>query len=155
MRQTHTNLPGLVVREIGPSRVIYFAADIDRRYANDNLSDHGDLLANAARWAAGDGIPLQVEGPGLIDCRLYQQPGRLILHIVNLTSAGTWRAPMDELTTIGPLRISIKLPPQFAAKNIKTLVAGDGRPSAISVADGWAKLDLKAVTDHEVTVIES
>ena len=29
------------------------------------------------RWAAGGDIPLAVEGPGLIDCHLYEQSGKL------------------------------------------------------------------------------
>jgi len=36
-------------------------------------------------------MQLSVEGPGPIDCHLYQQPGRLILHLVNLTGAGAAR----------------------------------------------------------------
>jgi len=33
------------------------------------------------RWTAADRIPLDVRGPGSIDCHLYRQPGRLILHL--------------------------------------------------------------------------
>lgn len=43
-------------------------------------TDHARLLANIVRWAAGDSIPLSVDGTGLVDCHLYEQPGRLILH---------------------------------------------------------------------------
>jgi hypothetical protein len=86
-----------------PARRAYI---LDRRFARDNLPDHGDLLANLIRWAAKDDIPLAVEGPGLVDCHLYRQPGRLILHLVNLTSAGTWRQPVHELIPIGTLRSS-------------------------------------------------
>ena len=53
----------------------------------------------------GDSIPLQVEGHGLIDCHVYQQETRTIVHLVNLTSAGTWRAPMDELIAVGPFKV--------------------------------------------------
>jgi hypothetical protein len=60
-------------------------ADIDRRFAKDNLPDHARLLENLVRWAADGAIPLEVAGPGLIDCHLYRQPGRMILHLVNLT----------------------------------------------------------------------
>ena len=78
------------------SRVAFLPADLDRRFARDNLPDHGDLLANLVRWVAQDNLPLAVEGPGLIDCHLYRQPGRLILHLVNLSNAGTWRQPVHE-----------------------------------------------------------
>ncbi len=62
-------------------------ADIDRRYERQHLPDHGDLLANIVRWAAADAIPIEVRGPGLIDCHLYTQAGRFILHLVNLTNS--------------------------------------------------------------------
>ena len=61
-----------------PAGVAYLAADLDRRYARDNLPDHGNLLANLVRWAARDDLSLMVEGPGLIDCHFYRQPGRAI-----------------------------------------------------------------------------
>ena len=43
-------------------------------------------------WSAGrraTRFPLAVHGPGLVDCHLYRQHKRLILHLVNLTNAGT------------------------------------------------------------------
>ncbi|MCX6620853.1 MAG: Tat pathway signal protein, partial [Acidobacteria bacterium] len=81
MRTAKTDIPGMVVR----GRVLFLPADVDRRYARDLLPDHARLLANAVRWAAGGRIPLAVDGPGLLDCNLYEQSGRLILHLVNLT----------------------------------------------------------------------
>ena len=76
-------------------------ADIDRRFGQDNLPDHGNLLKNLIRWAAKDNIPLSVEGTGMIDCQLYRQPGRLVIHLVNLTNSATWRQPIHELITVG------------------------------------------------------
>jgi len=111
MREPKTDIPGLVLNSnAGGGRIAFLPADLDRRFARDNLPDHGNLLANLARWAAKDDISLTVEGAGLIDCHLYHQPGRLILHLVNLTSAGTWRQPVHELIAIGPLQVRLKLP---------------------------------------------
>ena len=77
MREPKTNIPALVLStHKAGGRVAYMPADIDRRFASDNLPDHGNLLANLVRWASGSAIPLRVEGPGLIDCHLYQQPGQ-------------------------------------------------------------------------------
>jgi len=152
MRAPRTEIPGLVVNRFGKGQSVYFAADIDRRYALDNLPDHGDLLANAARFAAGDSLPLQITGPGLLDCELYEQSGRLILHIVNLTSAGTWRAPVEELIPVGPLKVKVRLPNGIAPKSARALVSEENKPIAIN--DGWANFEVASVLDHEVLIIE-
>jgi hypothetical protein len=149
MRQPATDIPGLVLSEHGRARVAYMPADIDRRYASLHLPDHGNLLANVIRWAVADDIPLTVEGPGLIDCHLYRQAGRVILHLVNLTSAGTWRAPVEELIPVGPFRVGVGVP---AAKSVaRLLVAKTEAP--VSVANGRAVLEVGSITDHEVVVI--
>ena len=151
MRTPQTDIPGLIVNQPSKRRVAYFPADIDRRFAIDNLPDHGDLLANAVRWVARGNFPLEVHGPGLIDCELYRRPERIILHLVNLTSAGTWRAPVDELIPIGPLQVRVSVAnaqPTMA----RLLVAQLTIP--IKTQDGLAQFDIHSVRDHEVAVIE-
>jgi hypothetical protein len=152
MRTPRTDIPGLVLNESGGRRIAYLPADIDRRFAIDNLPDHGDLLANLVRWTAGGNLPIEVMGRGLVDCELYEQPGRLILHVVNLTSAGTWRAPVHELIPIGPLRVRVRLAQDRRPRSAKRLV--DTGAVATTVAGGWAEFELKSVLDHEVVVME-
>ncbi len=151
MREPKTDIAGLVLNTTGKARVAYLAADLDRRYGRDNLPDHGNLLANLFRWAAGNRIPLEVHGPGLIDCHLYRQPGRLILHLVNLTNEGTWRAPVDELIAVGPIEVRLKLPGDLRGRAAQFLVS-KAKP-AVAVREGWATLEVKSVLDHEVVVI--
>jgi hypothetical protein len=148
MRQPKTGIPALVLH----GRVAYVAADLDRRYGRDNLPDQGNLLANLARWAAADRIPLEVRGAGLIDCHLYRQPGRLILHLVNLTNEGAWRAPLDELIPVGPLEVKIALAGDVRGREIRCLVSG-ARP-ALAVRENHALFELKSILDHEVIVIQ-
>jgi len=153
MRTPRTSLPCLVLNEVaGGGRVAYLPADLDRCFARDNLPDHGDLLANIIRWAANGRLPLAVEGPGLLDCHLYQQPGRLVLHLVNLTSAGTWRAPVHELIPVGPLVALVQLPAGVAGKAARLLVADAA--AKVEVSDGWVRVEVPSVDDHEVVVIE-
>ena len=151
MRQERTDVPALILNTAGKGRVAYLPADIDRRFGRDNLPDHGDLLANLVRWAAGDDIPLAIEGRGLVDCHLYQQPGRVILHVVNLISAGTWRAPIDELIPVGPLKIRVKLPEGVRGRGLKLLVWRQSR--SVAVRQGWAEFPIDSILDHEVAVI--
>jgi hypothetical protein len=154
-----TRTQGVIINA-GGGRIAFLPADLDRRFARDNLPDHGDLLANLVRWAARDEMPLAVEGAGLIDCHLYQQPGRLILHVVNLTSAGTWRQPVHELIAVGPLQVRVKLPADVRGDRVRLLVAGTTVPATASAAAGappgagWSRFEIKSVLDHEVAVIE-
>jgi hypothetical protein len=152
MRESDSKLPGLVVNEAaGGGRVAYLAADLDRRYLRELLPDHANLLANLVRWAAHDAIPLHVQGMGLVDCHLYQQENRLILHVVNLTSAAAWRAPIDELISIGPLQVKVKLPQGIAGRSAKQLVSVGSTPATVN--KGWAEFSVKTILDHEVIVV--
>jgi hypothetical protein len=152
MRQPKTDIPGLILNTtpLG-SRIAFLPADLDRRFGRDNLPDHGDLLANLVRWIARESLPLVVEGPGLVDCRLYRQRQRMILHVVNLTNAGTWRQPVHELISIGPLRVRIKLPPDLRGSRVRLLVSG--RKVPVSASRGWCRFQLASLLDQEVVVL--
>ena len=151
MRQPTTNIPGLVLSERGKSRIAYMPADLDRRYEHEHLPDHANLLANIVRWTTHDDIPLSVEGAGLIDCHIYTQSGKTILHLVNLTSAATWRAPLDELIPVGPVKVRIRLPAGAANSTAQLLVSKGTRP--VSVSAGIASFEVGSILDHEVVVL--
>jgi len=147
MRQPTTNIPALVIN----SKIAYLPADIDSRYARYNLPDHGTLLANLVRWAAGDRIGFQVQGAGLIDCHLYRQSNSLIVHLVNLTNEGAWRGPIDELIPVGPLQIRIKAPSDLHIRKVESLVSRT-QPPLMNQQD-WVSVEVKQILDHEVLVL--
>ena len=152
MREPKTDIPGLLLNQRGQGgRVVFLPADLDRQYGRSNLPDHGNLLKNIIRWAAGDDLPIVVEGAGLVDCHLYRQPGRLVLHVVNLTSAATWRQPLDEFIPIGPLKIGVKLPVGIQGRNLRSLVSGQAISAEVS--KGWSHFEIGSITDHEVVII--
>jgi hypothetical protein len=151
MREPKTDVPGLVLNTTaGGSRIGFLPADLDRRFGRDNLPDHGDLLTNLVRWACKEEVPLLVEGPGLVDAHLYYQTNRFVLHLVNLTSAGTWRQPVDELIPIGPLRVKVKLPEGAQGKNLRLLVAD--RMLSAAASKGWTTFEISSLLAHEVVV---
>lgn len=152
MRVPRTEIQGLILNTpSGGGRVAFMPADLDRQFARDNYPDHGDVLANIVRWISKDNIPLVVEGAGLVDCNVYHQPGRLILHVGNLVSAGTWRAPVDEFIPIGPITIKIKLPKDVPGKSLNMLVAG--LKTYATVSKGWSQFKINKILSHEVVVI--
>jgi hypothetical protein len=152
MRILRTDIQGLIVNSTaGGGRVAFMPADIDRQFATTNYPDHGDLLENIIRWISKDNIPLAVEGAGLFDCNIYQQPGRLILHIANLISAGTWRQPIDEFVPVGPITVKIKLPKDISGKNLKMLVSG--QKISATVTNGWSQFKINSIANHEVIIL--
>lgn len=153
MPQPKTEIAGLVLREhASGGRVAYLPADLDRRFARDYLPDHGDLLANVVRWLIHDQLPLTVTGPGLIDCQLYRQPGRLLLHLVNLTNAGTWRSPVHEEIAVGPLEIRLELPAGVSGERAKASVMGTSLQ--VGRAATSVRLELPRLLEHELLVVE-
>ena len=153
MRQPSSALPALVLNEFSEShgRVAYLAADVDRCFGRDNLPDHGQLLANLVGWAARDRSWLQVDGIGLLDCHLYQQPGRLILHLVNLTNPGAWRPPVHQLVPVGPFQVRVRLSEGVPGGSARLLVSG--QEVTLRTDDGWAAFEVGTILDHEVVVI--
>ena len=91
-------------------------------------------------------------GPGLIDCHLYEQPGRMILHLVNLTSEATWRAPLDELIRVGPFTVGVRLAHRPRRTAARLLVAG--KESRVRFEGGVATFTVDSILDHELLVIE-
>ncbi len=153
MRESSTDIPGLILNTLeNGSRVVYLPADIDRRFSRDYIPDHGDLLARLVRWAVKDDVPLHVEGPGLIDCHLYQQDGRFVLHLVNLTNVGTWRTPVHELVAVGPVRVRVRMADRAPRAKLWSLVS-DGLLRAEN-RSGWCEFGVAAIFDHEAVAME-
>jgi hypothetical protein len=152
MREPVTNIPGIVINtKANGNRIAFIPADLDRQFGRFNLPDYGDLLKNIVHWIVKDNLPLVVEGAGLVDCQLYSQPNRLILHLVNLTSAATWRQPLDELISIGPLKIGVRLPDSIKGKQVRLLVSN--QIITATTSKGWAHFEIRSILDHEVAVI--
>ena len=152
MREPKTDIPGLILNTLSNgSRIVYMPADIDRQFARYNLPDHGNLLSNIIKWTLKDELPIVVSGPGLIDCSLYKQPGRMILHLVNLTSAATWRAPLEEYIPVGPIKIKIKLEDHIQGEYPTLLVSG--QRIIADVKKGWSTFQITSIANHEVVVL--
>ena len=152
MREPITDRPGLILNTTDSNaRIAFLPADLDRRFARDNLPDHGDLLANLIRWVSKDDIPLSIQGAGLIDCHLYQQPGRVILHLVNLTSAGTWRQPVHELIPVGPFQIRLRLRTGRKPKHARLAVANTSARAHTEA--GLTQFEVPKILDHEMVVL--
>jgi hypothetical protein len=92
-----------------------------------------------------------VEGPGYLDCNLYVQEKRLILHIINLTGCNQYPGYVEEYVPVGPLTIAVKVP-GFSPERAHLRVSG--RQLQPVIESGWAKIQLESLTQHELIVWE-
>ncbi len=155
-REPRTRIPALVlsngVAGSSAGRVAYLPADVDRCHGRDRIPDHARLIAGLVRWAAGRPMPLQVDGLGLLDCHLYRQPQRLVLHLVNLTNPAAYRPYATELYAVGPFRVRVACPADLQPSRLRRLVGGGESPCRAE--GGWIETIVDAVVDHEVLAIE-
>jgi hypothetical protein len=75
----------------------------------------------------------------------------MILHLVNLTSEATWRAPLDELIRVGPFTVRVSLPRGLSKAAARLLVSETSRP--VRIEQEMAVVEIDSILDHEVVVI--
>ncbi len=134
----------------GGGRAVYFSGDIDRCYGRALLPDHGMLLTNAVRWAANGTLPLSLEGPGHIDCKLYRQENRLILHLVNLNGSNRI-GYLDEFLPVGPYTAIFDT--QGLNPGNAYLTVSD-KKAPMKIQNGKVTVTIDKITDFEMIVVE-
>lgn len=144
---THPIFAGILP---GGGRVVYFAGDIDRCYGRALLPDHGVLLANAVKWATNGVLPLTLEGPGQIDCKIYGQDHRLIVHLSNLTGSNR-EGFLDEFIPVGPYTLTLDAQ---SVKPKKAFMTVQNREAPMKLKDGKIIISIDQITDFEMLVIE-
>jgi hypothetical protein len=80
-RVEKTDVAEVYLREIGPSRIVYFPWDIDRVFWEVLCVDHGKLLRNAIEWATNEERPATVTGPGVLDVTVWRQKDSMTVHL--------------------------------------------------------------------------
>jgi hypothetical protein len=152
VRDTKTDIPGVMVHSFGAGRVVYFPWDIDRTFWEIVCQDHGIVLANAVRWAANEDQPLRVEGPGVLDVALWKQESSVTAHLVNLTNPMMMKGPVREILPIGPQKVRVKLPDGAKARRVLFLVS---EAKAIWRQNGaWVETTTPPISLHEVIAID-
>lgn len=152
-REVHTDIPGVICRQTGAGRVVYFPWDIARIFWEVLNVDHGLLLRNAVQWATGDEpSPVTVTGPGVLDVTIWRQRDSMTVHLVNLTNPMMMRGAFRALLPVGEQRVRVRLPDGTQAGPVRLLKSGEiphvEREGAALV------VTVPQVADHEVVAID-
>lgn len=153
MKETHTDMPLLLAGENQyGGRVIVLAADIDRRYGQAALPDHGDLLEGCVRWLLNDQLPIRIEGNGYLATALYEQQDKHILHIINLSGANASPGYAEQTYPIYGITIYLSAE-NMNVKRVRSLVTGKELPFKRNNGE-WI-IELTKLDAQECIVIES
>ncbi len=148
---TPTTIPAITARRLpNGAAVVYFAADFDRSAGRELRPDHLTLIANAVRWQLGGQSMLEVTGAGQVDCNVYQQEGRLILHLVNVAAPSPIPGTLAEALPTEALTVRLTHP-ALTGGAAHALVA-DVRLDA-AIGDGTARFTVPPIVDHEIVVV--
>jgi hypothetical protein len=152
VREEKTDIPGVMLRNAGAGRVVYFPWDIDRTFWEIMNPDHGRLLANAVRWAANEEQPLQVDGPGLLDVALWKQQASITAHLVNLSNPMAMKGPVREVLPVGSQKVRLKLPEGVKTRGVQFLVSGARAQWRQNGA--WIETTTPQIGLHEVVAVD-
>src|SRR5208337_3571482 len=106
----NTNVPAVVLREKGQSRLAYIAGDVERSLWVSGDIDLSRLLRNTIGWITRDDQPVTIEGSGLIEAFAYETEPGFALHVLNYTNPNAHRGLMREFNPIGAQQVSFVLP---------------------------------------------
>jgi hypothetical protein len=147
-----TEIAEVYLRELGPSRIVYFPWDIDRVFWEVMCVDHGKLLRNAVDWATNEERSVTVTGPGVLDVTVWRQKESMTVHLVNLTNPMMMKGPFRELMPVGEQKVRVRLPEGKKARKVQLLAAG--REPRSEESGGFLSVTVPSVLDHEVVAID-
>lgn len=144
--------PGVILRDTGQGRVVYFPGDIDRTFWEALDVDHAKLLRNAVLWATNENAPVTVEGQGVLDISIWGQKHSMTVHLVNLTNPMMMKGPVREVIPVGSQHVRVEIPEGSRVVAAKLLVSG--RPIPFTNNHGLIAVDVPSIAIHEVIALD-
>ncbi|MGA2149004.1 MAG: alpha-amylase family protein [Bryobacteraceae bacterium] len=106
----HTDEPAIVLRETGPSRLVYFPGDIDRSYWRSGHPDISRLLCNAITWVTRGQSPVIVAGEGLAEIYAWETAPGFAVHLLNYNNPNATYGWLHHNYPLAPQRVTMQLP---------------------------------------------
>ncbi|WP_324227876.1 alpha-amylase family protein [Actinotalea caeni] len=146
----HDGPPAVVAREhASGGRTVYVAFDLGALYWRALQADHGQLIANAVRWALGEERPhVTVLGQGLLDIAVRAAGNEVAVGLVNLNHPMAMRGQAHELLPLRDQEVVVRLPAGVTTATARLVVADRAVP--VTVADGAAHVRLERLEQVEL-----
>jgi putative glycosyl hydrolase-like family 6 (GHL6) protein len=146
-----TNKPAAIFREVGKSRVAYFAGDVDRTCWRSGNVDLSRLLQNAIRWVRGADPVVSVTGAGIIEAFAWETEPGYALHLLNYTNPNMTHGSIRETYPLGPQQVRFRLSAGHRIKTVRALRAG--KALKFQQEDETVSFQVPSISDYEVMAI--
>jgi putative glycosyl hydrolase-like family 6 (GHL6) protein len=146
-----TNVPAVVLRELGASRRAYIASDIERSLWVSGDIDLSRQLRNTINWILHNEQPVTIEGPGLIESFAYETEPGFALHVLNYTNPNTHRGLIREFYSIGAQTVRFAVPEDRKVARVQLLKSGADVP--FERAGNQVIFTIPGITEYEVAAI--
>jgi hypothetical protein len=142
--------PAALTHQYGKGRVVYLPGRFDSMQCCKLFPEIERLFANAVRWVSPDGLPVEVEAPGVIGVTLFRQPHRLIAHLVNHQRDSLFRS--DTFAPIPNVSLRLALPADTRPRSVRRL--WEDRELPFQLKDRIVHVELGAVNEYEAIAME-
>jgi Hypothetical glycosyl hydrolase 6/Beta-galactosidase trimerisation domain len=146
-----TDIPDLVVKEVGPSRLVYFAGDIERTSWQSGNTDLSRLLQNAIRWVSKNQVPASITGQGLVETFLWETRAGFSLHVLNYTNPAAFKGYIRDFYPIGEQIVTVKIPAGRSVSRVELLRAGKDVP--FHRVPSGIEYRIPSVLDYEIAAM--
>jgi len=150
-----TDLPLIIENKFGRGHSIFFPFQPDKAAYEYGLPDMFRLLGNAVRMAPGWKDRVEVQGAGLLDISVTGDENRMVIHILNFSSPGSFnsgqRRPMQQIVPIHDLKMTVRLPRDRTCNGVK-LVFNKARVTPV-IKDGKLPITIPELNELESVVL--
>lgn len=121
-------------------RTVYIPWNIGAIFYEVLAGDHARLIANSVHWALGKRPDVELEGKGVVDLSVREGEGTTLVLVNNLTNPMMMKGPIREVFPIGPLTLSVAVPP--GRKLLRAYRAGNGEELEFTLAEGRVRVSI-------------
>jgi hypothetical protein len=146
-----TNMPDLVAKETGQSRLVYFAGDIERTSWQSGNTDLSRLLQNAIRWVSKGDAPVRIEGKGFVEVFAWETQAGYALHVLNYTNPTAFKGWIREYYPIGEQRVTMSVPHGRKIFRVELLRVGKDIP--FKQANDKVEFIIPSIADYEIAAM--
>src|SRR2546423_6559323 len=150
-REPKTAEPAAIFREIGKSRVAYFAGDVDRTCWRSGNVDLSQLLQNAMNWVRGPEPMASITGDGIVEAFAWETEPGYALHLLNYTNPNMTHGAIRRAYPIGPQEVRLRVGRKRPIKNARALRSGT--QLTFQQHGDAVSFEVPGVTDYEVLAL--